>query len=112
MSVDSFKRKLTAILYCDVAGYSRLSGSDEEGTHRRVMALLDFASEQIEAAGGVVLRFSGDAILAEFDSAVAAVRAAASIQQELWQQNRLLEQPERVQIRIGVNIVFGRGKIG
>lgn len=114
MSVDSFKRKLTAVLYCDVAGYSRLSGNDEEGTHRRVMALLDFASEQIGAAGGVVLRFSGDAILAEFDSAVAAVRAAASIQQELWQQNRLLEQPERVQIRIGVNIgdvIEDRGEV-
>jgi adenylate cyclase len=76
MSVDSFKRKLTAILYCDVAGYSRLSGSDEEGIHRRVMALLDFTSENIGAAGGVVLRFSGDAILAEFDSSVAAVRTA------------------------------------
>jgi hypothetical protein len=48
MSTGSLKRKLTAILYTDVAGYSRLTGGDEEGTHRRVMEVLDSTSAQIE----------------------------------------------------------------
>ena len=114
MSADKLKRKLTAILYCDVAGYSRLSGSDEEGTHRRVMELLDFASQQIGSAGGHVLRYAGDAILAEFGSAISAVDTAAAIQRDLWQRNRPLDPAERVQIRIGINIgdvIEDRGEV-
>jgi len=114
MSVDPLKRKLTAVLYCDVAGYSRLSGSDEEGTHRRVMQVLDFGSEQITREGGVVLRFAGDAILAEFSSAIAAVKAAVFIQTELQQQNRGLGADDRVQTRIGINIgdvIEDRGEV-
>jgi class 3 adenylate cyclase len=42
------KRKLTTILYADVAGYSRLTGQDEVGTHRRVMEILDFVSNSIK----------------------------------------------------------------
>lgn len=114
MSDDSLKRKLTAVLYCDVAGYSRLSGSDEEGTHRRVMQVLDFGCEQITREGGAVLRFAGDAILAEFSSAIAAVKAAVFIQTELQQQNQSLNADDRVQIRIGINIgdvIEDRGEV-
>ncbi len=82
MSSDPLNRKLVAILYTDVAGYSRLTGGDEEGTHRRVMAMLDFASDRIAGSDGRVLRYSGDAILAEFSSAIAAVKSAVAIQTE------------------------------
>ena len=58
------KRKLTTIFYADVAGYSRLTGEDEIGTHREVMETLDCATEQVSAKGGTVLRYAGDAILA------------------------------------------------
>jgi class 3 adenylate cyclase len=54
MSTESLNRKLSAILYIDVAGYSRLTGGDEEGTHRRVMAVLDHVSIQIKDGGGTV----------------------------------------------------------
>jgi adenylate cyclase len=114
MSTDSLKRKLTAILYADVAGYSRLTGGDEEGTHRRVMQVLDFASAQIESGDGSVLRYAGDAILAEFSSAVAAVKCAVSIQLELSAQNQPLDDDKKVQIRIGINIgdvIEDRGEV-
>jgi len=114
MSTDSLKRKLTAILYADVAGYSRLTGGDEEGTHRRVMEVLDFASAQIETGDGSVLRYAGDAILAEFSSAVAAVKCALSIQLELRTQNQALDEDRKVQIRIGINIgdvIEDRGEV-
>jgi len=76
MSTESLNRKLTAILYTDVAGYARLTGGDEEGTHRQAMEVLDYASQQIANTGGKVLRYTDDAILAEFSSAVSAVNTA------------------------------------
>ena len=69
MSDAAVKRKLTAVLYADVVGFSRLTGLDEESTHRTVMDVLDFTHNAIEEAGGTVLRYAGDAILAEFASA-------------------------------------------
>jgi len=114
MSSDALNRKLAAILYTDVAGYSRLTGGDEEGTHRRVMSVLDFASNQIANSGGQVLRYSGDAILAEFASAIAAVKSAVAIQTELYGQNRALEDDHHVRLRIGINIgdvIEDRGEV-
>ncbi|UCH40128.1 MAG: hypothetical protein JSU67_00015 [Gammaproteobacteria bacterium] len=114
MSTNTYKRKLTAILYADIAGYSRLTGEDEEGTHHRVMEILDHASEQIKASGGTVLRYAGDAILAEFSSAVTAVRCAVEIQAELNIQNQSISDDRKTQIRIGINIgdvIEDRGEV-
>ncbi len=114
MASDPLNRKLTAILYTDVAGYSRHTGGDEEGTHRRVMEILDNASHQISASGGSVLRYSGDAILAEFSSAVGAVKTALEIQGELARQNQALDDDKKVQIRVGINIgdvIEDRGEV-
>jgi adenylate cyclase len=114
MPTDDLKRKLTAILYTDVAGYSRLTGGDEEGTHRRVMELLDDVSNQITASGGTVLRYAGDAILAEFSSIVGAVKTGTSIQTELFNKNAALLDDEKLQIRIGINIgdvIEDRGEV-
>ena len=104
MSDQTAKRKLTAILYADVAGYSRLTGQDEIGTHRRVMGILDSASETIQKRDGTVLRYAGDAILAEFPSVVAAVETAVMIQCQLSDQNQDVEGDSKIQIRIGVNL--------
>jgi adenylate cyclase len=98
------KRKLTTILYADVAGYSRLTGQDEVGTHRRVMEILDFVSDSIKKGDGTVLRYAGDAILAEFPSVVSALETAVMVQSELAQQNQDVEDESKTQIRIGVNL--------
>ena len=114
MTSDSFTRKLIAIFYADIADYSRLTGSDEEGTHRRVMGLLDYVDSTIKGAGGNVLRFAGDAILAEFQSIVTATNTAMSIQSELNQKNPGVPEDRRVQIRIGLNIgdvIHDRGEV-
>ncbi len=114
MSKETAIRKLVAILYADVAGYSRLTGSDELGTHRRVMDALDFATESIKSGGGTVLRYAGDAILAEFSSVVAAVNAAVTIQIELGKRNESVPEDNKVAIRIGVNlgeVLQDRGEI-
>jgi len=114
MSERDSKHKLAAIFYADVAGYSRLTGEDEIGTHNRVMDVLDFASETIKSDGGVVLRYAGDAILAEFSSVVAAVKSAAFIQAELLRRNRVEAGASQVEIRIGINlgeVLEDRGEI-
>ncbi|MDH3636162.1 MAG: adenylate/guanylate cyclase domain-containing protein [Gammaproteobacteria bacterium] len=114
MPSEPLNRKLTAILYTDVAGYSRLTGGDEEGTHRQVMEVLDYTSQQISDAGGKVLRYSGDAILAEFSSAVSAVNTAIDIQREMTRKNQQVADDKKVQIRIGINIgdvIEDRGEV-
>lgn len=108
------KRKLVAVFYADVAGYSRLTGQDEEGTHRRVMDVLDWVTKSIAQAGGTVLRYAGDAVLAEFSSAVTAVSTSIEIQQELARRSDTLAQDDRVAIRIGVNVgdvIEDRGEV-
>jgi len=114
MASDSLTRKLTAIVYADVAGYSRLTGEDEEGTHRRVMAMLDYVSGAIRESGGKVLRYAGDAILAEFSSAVGAVHTTVEIQTELASRNTVYADEQKLQIRIGVHIgdvIEDRGEV-
>ena len=114
MSEQVSKHKLTSILYADVAEYSRLTGQDELGTHKRVMEVLDFASETIKSEGGVVLRYAGDAILAEYSSVIAAIESAAFIQTELQERNQRMPVNNQVMIRIGINlgeVLEDRGEI-
>jgi adenylate cyclase len=114
MSEQSSKHKLTAILYADVAGYSRLTSQDEIGTHKRVMEVLDYASESIKQGGGTVLRYAGDAILAEFPSVLKIVETAVGIQRELGRRNTEIPADDKVQIRIGLNlgeVLQDRGEI-
>ena len=72
-------RKLVAVLYADVAGYSRLTGADEVGTHEQLSASLDLIAQSIEAAAGRVVHYAGDAVLAEFQSVVTAVGIQRSL---------------------------------
>jgi adenylate cyclase len=77
-------RKLTAILYADVAGYSRLTGQDEDQTHQQLSDGLNRLTETISAHGGSKVHEAGDAILAEFSSVTAAVDAAVDFQKIKW----------------------------
>ena len=73
-------RRLTAILAADVAGYSRLMGADEEGTHERLKAhLRGLIEPKIKEHRGHTVKNTGDGLLAEFPSVVDAVRCARSM---------------------------------
>ena len=111
---ENVTRKLTAILYADVAGYSRLTGEDELGTHKRLGTALDLISGTIESKGGSVVHYAGDAVLADFGSVVAAVDCAVSIQRELAERNAKVADDKRLQFRVGVNlgeVIVDRGDI-
>jgi adenylate cyclase len=101
---QALKRKLTAILYADVAGYSRLTQLDEEGTHLRLSSYLDLFAETVKAYGGAVHHFAGDAILADFPTVAAAICCAVRVQDLLAERNRHLDPDHRVEFRIGVNL--------
>ena len=97
-------RKLTAVLYADVAGYSRLTGADEEGTHRALGKSLDFIAATIEGRGGQVIHYAGDAVLAAFESVLVAVEVGVEIQRGLGETNRTIDEERRLQYRIGINL--------
>jgi len=107
-------RKLAAILYADVAGYSRLTGQDEDATHRRLSEYLDLISATVENHQGRVMHYAGDAVLAMFDAVLDALSCAARIQRDLKSRNDDLLKERRVQFRIGLNlgdIIEDRGDI-
>jgi adenylate cyclase len=104
MSQEDFERKLAAIFYADVASYSRLTGEDEDGTHRRLSEYLDLIADTIEQNGGRVVHYAGDAVLADFATVSSALECAASIQQELKVRNEDLADERKVQFRIGINL--------
>jgi class 3 adenylate cyclase len=77
-------RRLAAILAADVAGYSRLMGADEEGTHERLQAhLRELVEPKVKEHHGRTVKNTGDGMLAEFPSVVDAVRCSAEVQRAM-----------------------------
>jgi len=100
----SMERKLTAILSADVKGYSRLMGEDEEATIRTLTAYRKVMTTLIEQHRGRVVDSPGDNLLAEFVSAVDAVRCAVEIQQDLRVRNTELPDQRKMEYRMGINV--------
>jgi adenylate cyclase len=98
-------RRLAAILAADVAGYSRLMGADEEGTHERIKAHFnDLVDPKIEEHHGRTVKNTGDGLLAEFPSVVDAVRCAVEIQCAMVDLEPEVPEERRIRFRVGVNL--------
>jgi adenylate cyclase len=97
-------RKLAAVLYADVAGYSRLMGVDEDDTHRRLSAFLDVFDASVQLHNGRTVHYAGDAILADFETATDALSCAVSTQVEFAERNSVVAMDRRLEFRIGLNI--------
>src|SRR6266487_3890606 len=112
---DRVERRLTAILAADVAGYSRLTGVDEEGTHVQLQDHLRFLVDpKIAEHRGRVVKNTGDGLLAEFSSVVDAVRCAVDVQRGMAARNVDVPHEKRIEFRIGINvgdIIIDRGDI-
>jgi adenylate cyclase len=105
VSAEHVERKLAAILAADVAGYSRLMGSDEEGT----LALLkahrkEVIDPKIAEHRGRIVKTTGDGVLIEFPSVVDAVRCAVAVQQQMAERNSAEAQEKRIEFRVGINV--------
>ena len=113
------ERRLAAILAADVAGYSRLMHNDEEATHTKLATLLAAGvAPAISEHGGRIVKNTGDGFLAEFPSAVGAVRAAVQFQTRIAELTAADEDDSRIAFRVGINVgdvivephdVFGDG---
>jgi len=98
-------RRLAAIFAADVAGYSRLMGIDEEGTHARYTAhLQEVFSPKIKQHQGRIVKSTGDGMLAEFSSVVEAVSCAVEVQCAMSLRNAGVAEDRRLAFRIGINI--------
>ena len=119
MAEGHVQRRLTAILAADIAGYSRLMGIDEEGTHKHLKTHChELIEPKIQQHRGHIIKSTGDGLLAEFMSVVDAVRCATEIQRGMATRNANTPQEKRIDFRIGINVgdmiidsgdVFGDG---
>ncbi|MBV9562086.1 MAG: adenylate/guanylate cyclase domain-containing protein [Bradyrhizobium sp.] len=102
---DRIERRLAAIFAADVAGYSRLTAADEEGTHVQLQdhlrALVD---PKIVEHRGRVVKNTGDGLLAEFGSVVDALRCALDVQHGMAKRNAEVPDEKRLAFRIGINV--------
>ena len=98
-------RRLAAILAADVAGYSRLMGADEEGTHERLKAhLAELVNPKIAEHRGRIVKHTGDGFLAELPSVVEAVRCGVEVQRGMAERNASTPADRRIELRIGINL--------
>ena len=99
------KRKLAAILAADVVGFSRLTGSDEEGTLARLRTLWsDLIAPTISVHNGRVVKRTGDGSIIEFRSVVDAVRCAIEVQNGMVERNAGLPPERRIEFRVGIDL--------
>ncbi len=98
------KRRLAAIFAADVEGYSRLMGADEVATLDALTARREILDGLIATHGGRIANTAGDSVLAEFGSAVDAVRCAMEAQGALAQANSTLPESRRINFRMGVHV--------
>lgn len=105
MAEGEVRRRLTTIVAADVAGYSRLTGADEEGT---VAALRRHRGELIDPKiaeyRGRIANTAGDSLLVEFPSVVDALRCMMEVQRGMAERNAALPEGGRIEFRVGINV--------
>ena len=103
MPVDT-ERRLVAIFAADVEGYSRLMGADEVGALRDLTQRRAILDGLISSHRGRIANTAGDSVLAEFGSAVDAVRCAMEAQGASAKANSGLPESRHINFRIGVHV--------
>ena len=99
------RRKLVAVVYADMVGYSRLIGLDDAGTLQRLRALRqNLIDPAIEEHGGRIVQTGGDSLLIVFDSIDGAVRCAVKVQQQVPIHDRDQPPDRAIRFRIGINL--------
>ena len=104
MEPTSVTRKLAVILVADAVGYTRLMREAEEPTLQTLTEYRTIIDGLIGRHDGRVFGTGGDSVLAEFGSAVEAVRCAISVQEELAVRNAELSDDRKLRFRVGINV--------
>lgn len=104
MGNEITKRRLAAVLIADAAGYSRLMGLDEVGTHQQMLVdRREVIDKQIDQFDGRIVHTAGDGVLVEFASVVSAVECATQMQREFARRKADIADEHRMNWRIGIN---------
>src|ERR1700730_15319407 len=98
------ERRLAAIVCADVAGYSRMMGADEAGTHAAFKAHRSAIYPIILNHGGRLVKNTGDGFLLEFPSIVGAIESAIAMQEMMAERNNHLPPDRTMQFRLGVHM--------
>jgi TolB-like protein len=102
---ERVQRRLAAILAADMAGYSRLTGLDEEGTIARLRALRrELIDPTVAEHRGRIVKTTGDGLLIEFGSVVDAVRCAVEVQRGMTTRNTDVPADRRIEFRVGIHL--------
>src|SRR3954447_11030189 len=118
LELRNMERRLAAIVCADVAGYSRMMGTDEAGTHAAFKAHRSAVHPVILNHGGRIVKNTGDGFLLEFPSIVGAIESAVAMQALMAERNSQLPADRVMQFRLGIhmgdviadeNEVFGDG---
>lgn len=104
MELEPIQHRLAAILCADVAGYSRLMAEDEAATLRTLTVYHREIGARVRQRSGFVVDTPGDHVLAQFSSALDAVRAALEIQSALAERNEGLPENRRMYFRVGIHL--------
>jgi class 3 adenylate cyclase len=96
-------RRMYAILSADVSGYTRLVEQDDLATARQLETCLKIARDRVERTDGWVYQIAGDEIVALFNSATSAVKAAVGLQQDIARSNAGAPPERRMEFRVGIN---------
>src|SRR5262245_11309357 len=98
------ERRLAAIVAADVAGYSRLMELDEAGTAQALREHRAAVDPIVTRCGGRIVKTTGDGVLLEFPSVVAAVECAVSVQKLMAERNTDVSEDRRMLFRLGINV--------
>jgi len=98
------ERRLAAIVCADIAGYSRMMGADEAGTHASFKAHRSAIHPIILNHGGRLVKNTGDGFLLEFPSIVGAIEAAVAMQTVMAERNHHLPADRAMHFRTGVHM--------
>src|SRR5437773_10907555 len=100
MNTDTVSRRLAAIVIADVVGYTRLMERDDTGTCARLRSIRDeVVDPAIISHDGRIVKTAGDGLLAEFPSALAALRASVQIQRKMAKRNEGVAAEDRIDYR-------------
>ena len=98
------QRRLAAIMFSDICGYSRIMGADEEQALELVEKHNGIIQSGADQHGGTIIKKLGDGVLVEFSSAVNAVRCAIEVQRTIGERNASSTEKGRFQVRIGIHL--------
>src|SRR5919205_1265596 len=104
MSTDTEERKLAAIMFTDMVGYSALSQRDDKLALELLEEHRQLLREIVRRFNGTEIKTIGDAFLVEFNSALEAAQCAIAIQRALAKRNADSPAERQIQVRIGIHI--------